>query len=75
MIKGQVNALYEAVVPVRLQDARGAIHEFEAVLDTGFNGTLTLPPDLITTLQLEKQFPNAVSDAHRVQLLIETLQA
>lgn len=24
---------------------------------------------------LEKQFPNAVSDAHRVQLLIETLQA
>ncbi|MBM3333829.1 clan AA aspartic protease [Candidatus Sumerlaeota bacterium] len=52
MITGQVNALYEAVIPVHLCDATGTTHQFEAVLDTGFNGTLTLPSEIITTLQL-----------------------
>ena len=40
MITGWVNAFYEAVIPIHLQDATGNIHEFEAILDTGFNGTL-----------------------------------
>jgi len=52
MITGQVNGLYEAVIPIYLQDVEGAIHPLEAILDTGFNGTLTLPADLITTLRL-----------------------
>ena len=43
MITGWVNAFYEAVIPIHLQDATGNIHEVEAILDTGFNGTLTLP--------------------------------
>jgi len=47
MIAGWVNAYYEAVIPIHLQDATGNIHEFEAILDTGFNGTLTLPSELI----------------------------
>ena len=52
MIIGQVNAFYEAVIPIRLLDATGTIHEFEAIVDTGFNGTLTLPPDMIAALRL-----------------------
>ncbi|MBI2908184.1 MAG: clan AA aspartic protease [Chloroflexi bacterium] len=52
MITGQVNGFYEAVIPISLRDAGGAIRQFEAILDTGFNGTLTLPTELITTLQL-----------------------
>lgn len=52
MITGQVNEFYEAVIPIRLQDAEGTIRDLEAVLDTGFNGTLTLPAELIGTLQL-----------------------
>ncbi len=52
MITGWVNAFYEAVIPIHLQDATGNIHEFEAILDTGFNGSLTLPSELITTLKL-----------------------
>ena len=52
MITGWVNEFYEAVIPIHLQDATGNIHEFEAILDTGFNGTLTLPSELITTLKL-----------------------
>ena len=51
MITGEVNAFYEAIVPVILQDTSGQSHEFEAIIDTGFNGSLTLPPDLITMLQ------------------------
>lgn len=52
MITGQVNGLYEAVVPIHLRDVGGMIHSVEAILDTGFNGTLTLSADLITTLGL-----------------------
>ena len=52
MITGYVNAFYEAAIPIHLQDATGHVHELEAILDTGFNGTLTLPSEWITTLQL-----------------------
>ena len=51
MITGRVNAYYEALIPIHLQDVKGNIHKFEAILDTGFNGTLTLPFELITMLQ------------------------
>lgn len=52
MITGQVNGLYEAVVPIHLQGVGGTVHPVEAILDTGFNGTLTLSSDLIATLRL-----------------------
>jgi len=52
MITGQVTAFYEAVIPIRLPDTTGRVHEFEAILDTGFNGTLTLPSGVIISLQL-----------------------
>ncbi len=52
MITGQVNAFYEAVIPIRLQDASENIHALEAILDTGFNGSLTLPSEVIARLQL-----------------------
>jgi clan AA aspartic protease len=52
MILGWVNTYREAVVrlPVRgLQDREQTV---EVVIDTGFNGYLTLPPDLISALGL-----------------------
>lgn len=52
MITGRVNGFYEAVIPIHLQEVGGGIRALEALLDTGFNGTLTLPLDLITTLKL-----------------------
>lgn len=52
MIAGRVNAFCEAVVRLSVRSFSGVDHEVEAVIDTGYNGFLTLPPDLITTLRL-----------------------
>ncbi len=52
MIEGVVNANLEAVVILPLQDPSGQMREVEAVVDTGFNGYLTLPPMLMEDLEL-----------------------
>ena len=53
MITGTVNADREPVVQIRVQDRSGREHQFAAIVDTGFNGLLTLPPDVIAELALE----------------------
>lgn len=52
MITGTVNSDREATIrlPVRGPDERE--QEIEAVIDTGFNGFITLPPAVIATLGL-----------------------
>ena len=52
MIEGVVNASYEAVVSLPLQSQSGQVREIEAVVDTGFNGFLTLPSALVGELAL-----------------------
>ena len=52
MIEGVVNAAYEAVVTLTILGPAGPTREVEAVVDTGFNGFLTLPTALITELRL-----------------------
>ena len=52
MITGTVNADYEAVIRLLIQGPTGPAHEVDAMIDTGFNGFLTLPPALVTTLGL-----------------------
>jgi clan AA aspartic protease len=51
VISGTVNSGLEAVVRLSIRGPQGEI-ETEAIVDTGFNGTLTLPPGLITKLNL-----------------------
>ncbi len=53
MIQGVVNAHHEAVVRVPLVGPSGRERNVDAVIDTGFNGFLTLPPALVEELGLE----------------------
>lgn len=50
MITGTVNADREPIIRIIVRDASGQEHEYSAVVDTGFTGWLTLPPDVITAL-------------------------
>ena len=52
MIEGVVNASYEAIVTLLVQGPARQSLEVEAVIDTGFNRFLTLPPSLVAELGL-----------------------
>jgi clan AA aspartic protease len=43
----------EAMIDVLVRDVSGNSHSIEAIVDTGFNGSLTLPPAQITALRLQ----------------------
>jgi clan AA aspartic protease len=52
MITGFVNVEFEPIVPLSIRRTDGKIFTQDAIVDTGFNGWLSLPPDLITQLNL-----------------------
>lgn len=52
MIIGIVNANLEATIRLIVRGAQGQEQEIEAVIDTGFTGSLTLPAALIAALGL-----------------------
>lgn len=47
-----MNASYEAIITLPVRGPTGQTREIEAVVDTGYNGYLTLPPMLIAELEL-----------------------
>jgi clan AA aspartic protease len=53
MITGIVNADFELIIPLSICGSDGKIYTQEAIVDTGFNGWLSLPPDLIAQLNLK----------------------
>ena len=67
MISGVVNAYNEAMIRLPVQAAGGQRHEIETILDTGFNGSLTLPPDLIANLGLPWRTRGLVVLANGIQ--------
>ena len=52
MILGKVNANREATLWLQVRGPAGQVQEIEAVIDTGFNGFLILPPAVVATLGL-----------------------
>jgi len=52
MITGIVTVAREAVISLTVRGPNGQEQEIEAVIDTGFDGSLTLPSALITALGL-----------------------
>jgi len=55
MIRGKVNSRREAVVRLKVRGPGLTEVEVEAVVDTGFSASLTLPATLVTELGLERQ--------------------
>ena len=53
MISGIVNADFEAIISLSVCDSEEKIYTQDAIIDTGFNGWLSLPPDLIDLLNLK----------------------
>ena len=52
MITGVVNSYHEATIQVPTQAANAQTLQIEFILDTGFSGSLTLPPHIISALGL-----------------------
>ena len=52
MIQGVVNSAYQPVINLTVHGPLGRSQQIEAVIDTGFNGFLTLPTNLVTELGL-----------------------
>lgn len=52
MITGQVNAHREAIIPLTVHGTQSQTRDIEVIIDTGFDGFLTLPPSLIDALAL-----------------------
>lgn len=52
MITAVVTASHQAIIRLTVHGPEGQQQEIAAVIDTGFDGTLTLPPALIATLGL-----------------------
>ncbi len=53
MIAVIVNADFEPIIPLSICDADRKVYTQDAIVDTGFNGWLSLPPDLIAQLNLK----------------------
>ena len=54
MITGTVSADREAIVSLRLRGSDGREQEIEAIIDTAFDGFLTLPHNVIETIGLSR---------------------
>ncbi len=52
MVTGTVNAFREAVLRLTVRGPGGDERIVEAVVDTGYDGSLTLPPHLVAELKL-----------------------
>lgn len=52
MITGSVNAYREAIIRISILNSTGQPYDFDAIVDTGFNGSLTLPSVTIAALGL-----------------------
>ena len=53
MITGIVNVDFEPIIPLSICGSDGKVCTQDAIVDTGFNGWLSLPPDLIAESNLK----------------------
>jgi clan AA aspartic protease len=53
MITGIVNVDFEPIIPLSICGSDGKVYTQDTIVDTGFNGWLSLPPDSIAELNLK----------------------
>ena len=75
MIIGIVNKDHEPVIRISVLDNNNQVYEWEAVIDTGFNGWLTLPHHFITTLGLSWQRLGTAILADGQQIFFDVYEA
>lgn len=66
MIEGVVNADYEAVIALALSGQAGQERVIEVVIDTGYNGFLSLPPNMVDELGFPVVGPSQATLANGV---------
>ncbi|MBI3462352.1 MAG: clan AA aspartic protease [Planctomycetes bacterium] len=54
MIIGALNADYEPIIQLTVRGNDGVVIQFDAVVDTGFNGFLTLPREILSRLGCQR---------------------
>ena len=67
MIQGIVNADYEAVITLALHGPAGQARDIEVVIDTDYNGFLSLPPTLAAELEFPVVGPSQATLANGVE--------
>ena len=67
MITGTVTLSRDAIIRLEVLNARGQPVEFDAVVDTGFNGSLTLPQYVIQQLGMTWRLRGSVTLATGAQ--------
>ena len=60
MIRGRVDAQRQARVQLEIESGDGGLEPIDTVVDTGFDGHLTLPSQVIAELGLEPDEPSDV---------------
>src|SRR5688500_17722287 len=75
MIYGSVNARYEAAITLRVLGPTGHQREVTAVVDTGFNGALSLPRAIVTSLSLAAIAPRVVTLGDRSRTTLDYYDA
>ena len=55
MIQGIVNARHEAVIRLRVRGPGGSESDVDAIVDSGFTSSLTLPATMVAALGLVRQ--------------------
>ena len=72
MITGKVDARRQAWVQLEIRDGGGRFQSVNAVVDTRFNGYLTLTPEMIGRLDLEPELQTNVTLATGVRERVNT---
>ena len=72
MIRGMLNDRIEPMVVLEISNGDGQYHQVDALLDTGFSQSLTLPPDTVARLGLEcaDRIPMTLADARDIDVSV-----